>query len=250
MENKKKVNILKMVFKFGLGLLLIVGVLLSVYFTLKHFGYQDLTKEELQSLIESTGVYGQLVFVLISFLQVTFVPIPGAITILAGNLLFGIWESFFLSLIGILLGSLLAFFLGKTIGRKFVIWCIGDEETLNHYLEKLKGKEVVLLFFMFLLPMFPDDALCAVAGLTSMNYFTFILIQLITRPVAVGGTLLFMSGEFIPYEGWGLAFIIIGSLLCLVAFYFAYKYSENISQWLDNVASKITNKLKGKKEDQ
>ena len=247
-EEKKKYRWVKPLLKLSLGVLILVGIFLSIYFTLKHFGYESISKEELQAIIESYGVYGQLIYILISFLQVTFVPLPGALTILVGNLLFGPWEAFFLSFIGIMLGSLVAFALGRTIGRKFVVWCFGDEETVDHYLEKLKGKEIVLLFFMFLLPMFPDDALCAVAGLTTMNWFTFIIIQLITRPVAIGGTLIFMSGEVIPYEGWGLALIIVGSLLCLVAFFFAYKYSDQINKWLDKTALKITNFFKRDKE--
>ena len=61
---------------------------------------------------------------------------------------------------------------------------------------------------MFLLPMFPDDILCSIAGIMPITYSVFIFMQLITRFTSIGGTLLFMSGEIIPYHGWGLVLII------------------------------------------
>ena len=39
--------------------------------------------------------------------------------------------------------------LGRKIGRPFVNWIVGDKETVDYYLKKLKGKETIILFFMF-----------------------------------------------------------------------------------------------------
>lgn len=246
---EKKINWTKTILKFLLGALLLGLFFLGIYFLLRALGYTDLSQEELQKLIEKTGIYGKLVFVLISFLQVTFIPIPGAVTILVGNYLFGFWESALLSFIGIFSGAMFAYFLGITIGRRFVNWAMGGKDQVDYYLNKLKGKETVLLFFMFLLPFFPDDALCSIAGLTNIKKFTFFLMQIITRPISILATLLFMSGEFIPYRGWGLAFLIVGSIACIIGFILAYKYSDKINQFLENLSAKITNKLKRKKED-
>ena len=44
---------------------------------------------------------------------------------------------------------------------------------------------------MFLLPMFPDDILCSIAGIMPITYSVFIFMQLITRFTSIGGTLLF-----------------------------------------------------------
>lgn len=246
----KKIDWKKTIIRLLIGALILGLFFLGIYLLLDYLGYSSLTREQLQELVEKTGIYGKLVFILISFLQVTFVPIPGAITILAGNYLFGFWWSFILSFIGFFIGSLLAFFLGKTIGMRFVIWAVGDKEIVDYYLNKLHGKENVLLFFMFLFPLFPDDALCSIAGLTKMNYLTFIIMQLITRATSILGTLIFMSGNFIPYEGWGLVVIIGGCILGIVAFIFAYKYSDQINNFLENISYKITQLIKHRKEDE
>ena len=245
----KKINWKKTILKLSIGILVLALFFLAIYLILKHYGYDNLTQEQLQNIVSQTGIYGKLVFILISFLQVTFIPIPGAVTILAGNYLFGFWWSFLLSFIGMSLGSIFAFFLGKTIGRKFVIWAIGDEEQVNLYLTKLKGKETVLLFFMFLFPLFPDDALCSIAGLTKMNYITFIIIQLITRITSILGTLIFMSGTIIPYQGWGLVIIIGSFILGIIGFILSYKYSDKINNLLEKLSEKVTNMLKHHKEN-
>lgn len=245
---ERKINWKKTILKLLLGILVLALFFGAIYLVLHLLGYTNFSQEQLQELIEKTGVYGKLCFILITFLQVTFIPIPSAVTILAGSYLFGFWWGFILSFIGSFLGSMFAYFLGRTIGRSFVDWAIGDKETVDYYLNKLKGKETVLLFFMFLLPAFPDDALCSIAGITNMKTSTFTLIQIITRPIGIFGTLFFMSGEFIPYEGWGLAIIILVVLLSLVAFCFAFKYSDKINNYLEKVSEKITNSLKRRKE--
>ena len=133
------------------------------------------------------------------------------------------------------------FFLGRVIGKKFVYWIAGDKDKVDEYLEKMKGKETVVLFFMFLFPYFPDDLLCSVAGISSISWKTFTIIQLITKITSIGGTLLFMSGEFIPYSGWGIPVIVCLSILGILSFIFSFKYAEQIQDWFTN---KFTRKTK------
>ena len=179
----------------------------------------------------------------------TFIPIPGAITILAGNYVFGFLESFILSFIGMFLGSILAFILGKSIGRRYVNWAFGGKDQVNEYLDKLKGKESVLLFFMFLLPFFPDDALCSLAGITNIKSFTFVLIQIITKPISILGTLIFMSGTIIPFEGFGLVIIILVGVLSILLFIYSYKNAEKINNLIEKLSFKLTKLLKRQKDE-
>ena len=248
-EHKKR--IIKSVLKFLLGVFVLAIVLLGCGLALSYgFGFQleDLKdQQKMQEFIQSTGPFGKFIFVLISFLQVTFVPIPGMVTILAGNYLFGFWDSLILSYIGMLIGGLFAFFLGRKIGRPFVNWVVGDKETVNKYLKKLKGKEIVLFFFMFLLPFFPDDLLCSIAGITSISWFAFLILQVITRFTSVMGTLLFMSGEFIPYEGWGVPVLIVLGILAGILFIISYKKSATINNFLESISQKISLKFTRKK---
>lgn len=250
MSDKRK-QIVKSILKLLLGLI-VIGLFVSAFLLILYYGFNisisDLrNRDKMQEFVKSYSSYSILIFILISFLQVTFVPIPSTVTILAGNYLFGMWKSFLYSYIGMIIGSIVAFLLGRLVGRPFVNWVVGSKEKVDMYLEKLKGKGNVLLFFMFLLPLFPDDILCSVAGITSMSWFTFIVMQLITRFTSIGATLLFMSGEFIPYSGWGIPVLIILGIIIVILFIISFKYANQINNFLGNISLKITSFFKSKK---
>ena len=237
---EKKIDIKSIIIKIIISLLVIGLIVLGLYFLFKHLGWTNLTKEELQAKIASTGVFAPIVFIVASFLQVTFIPIPSSVTIIVGNYLFGFWLSFLYSYIGIVLGSILAFYLGRWLGRPFVNWVVGDNKVVDEYLIKMKNKENVILFFMFLLPLFPDDALCSLAGILPISFLTFLFIQLLTRATSILGTLFFMSGEIIRYDALGITIIVIVCILALVAFYLSYKYADKINEIFYNIMDKIT----------
>ncbi len=226
---------------------LIIGLLLlGGYFLLDLLGVTKLSQETIQNYIASTGAIAPLVFILASFLQVTFIPIPSTVTILAGSYLFGAFNSFLYSYIGIMLGALLAFALGRMIGRPYINWVVGSKEEADEWLSKLRGRENVFLFFAFLLPVFPDDLLCSVAGMLPVKFSTFTIMQLITRTTAIGATLLFMSGEFIPYEGWGLWVIGILIAIAVAAFVFSMIFAEKLNALFESIVKKISAALKKK----
>ena len=169
MTSENKQIIKRLVFSFVIIALLV----LIIFLLLKHFGLTDLTREQIQDYIKSKGAIAPLIFILISFAQVTLIPIPGTITILAGIYLFGAWQSFIYSYIGTLSGAMVSFALGRLIGKPYVNWVTGGKEKTEQLMKKLDGRENVFLFFAFLLPLFPDDILCAIAGALPIKWFTF-----------------------------------------------------------------------------
>ena len=242
-ENKQT---LKKLILSALGIGALVG---AVYLVMYLLGWTSMTQEELQEIIAAGGAWAPVLFVLISFLQVTFVPIPGAVTILAGNYLFGMGASFLYSYIGMLAGAMFAFGLGRWLGRPFVNWIAGGSDKVDEWLKKLHGRENVLLFFMFLLPFFPDDILCSVAGILPLGWGGFFVMQIITRTTSVGATLLLMSGEFIPWHGWGLVVLAVIGVLAVVAFILSYRNAERINQALASLSDKIIHLFRKKKTD-
>ncbi|MBR2612072.1 MAG: VTT domain-containing protein [Clostridia bacterium] len=251
MKNETKKSI-KVILRLLLLALICVVLVVGLGHVLTYFGLDQLSEEQIQDMISAYGAWGPIVFILFTFLQVTFIPIPFVVSILAGNLLFGFWGSFFYSLIGTVLGSVFAFILGRKIGRPFVNWAFGDAEAVDKYLKQAHGKEFVVFFFMFLLPFFPDDALCALAGLTNLNNRQFGFILAISRPITILGNLILWTGEVIPYNGWGLVLIIAAVILTVVSFLLSMKYSDKINEiftrMTDALAQKISTVAKTLKE--
>jgi uncharacterized membrane protein YdjX (TVP38/TMEM64 family) len=240
----KKIDVKKSIIKLILSLIIIGGIVLILYVVMDCLGLTNLTQQQLQDKISSFGALGPIIFIIVSFLQVTFVPIPGSITILCGNYLFGPWLSYLYSFIGMMLGSMLAFHLGRWFGKKFIYWLVSDKELVDKYLYKIKNKGNVLLFFMFIFPFFPDDLLCSVAGVLPISSFSFFIMQVVTRGVTILTTLFMLSGDIIPFTGWGIPFNICLTLILMLIFYICFKNAELISFKF----SEIINKFKRKKK--
>lgn len=155
--------------------------------------------DSLREYLETSGSWMPVFYVILQYLQVVILPIPSIVSTLAGVALFGAFKATIYSLTGILLGSLTAFYIGRKLGNKAVVWII-REETLKKWQKKLKGKDNLLLSVMFLLPLFPDDVLCFVAGLSTMSLKYFLCIISISRILAIVGTC--YSIDFIPFNTW------------------------------------------------
>lgn len=188
-------------------------------------------EESFAAFLERSGTWMSILFIVIQFLQVVILPIPSTVTVVAGSALFGpFWGSVF-SLIGIFVGSLTAFFIGRYAGYRVVAWLVG-KDTLDKWQKKVKGKDKLLISAMFLLPIFPDDVLCFVAGLSSMSLGLFTGVILISRVLAIFMTS--YSVSLIPFDTWwGITLWAVFAAAVIVLFVYLYRNSEKIENWLD-----------------
>ncbi len=197
--------------------------------------------EALRQYIQQAGKLAALIFILFSFLQVVLLPVPGSIAVAAGTAMFGPFKCSVYSFIGIVLGSVTAFAVGRLVGYKAVCWIVG-QDSLDKWQEKLKGKDYLILSLMFLLPLFPDDILCFIAGLSSMTWPYFIVMITVTRAISVFTTA--YSFELIPFTTWwGILIWVVLLALVAVSFWLVCKYSTEIDNFL-----KKKLKIKSKKQ--
>lgn len=181
-----------------------------------------------------------IIYTLLQFLQVVLLPIPSVVSTLVGVALFGAFWATVYSLIGILLGSITAFFIGRKFGYKAVAWMVG-EETLNKWQKKLKGKDNLFLTAAFVLPLFPDDILCFIAGLSTMTTRYFLIVIFLAR--AIGITATCYSIDFIPLNTWwGITLWGIFFAAVVVGFIFIYKNMDKIQAKLKQIRRKKKDK--------
>ena len=231
-KEKKELSLKAKILRTILVCVVIAGIVVLGYYILNWTGVweQINSVEKLQNVILSWGFWGRFGFVLLQLLQVTFIPLPSTVTIIAGTLVYGPLQASLLSLAGILLGSMLAFLLGKVFGKKLVVFMVG-EKTCKKWADFLSNAKYSF-FIMMLLPIFPDDVLCLVAGLTNMSWTFFTVTNLIARPIGIFTVSYFGSGHLIPYHGWGL--IVWGILIVLIiaVLILSYKYQKQIENFL------------------
>ena len=199
--------------------------------------------DSLLELIRRYDSYAVLIFVAVQFAQVTILPLPATLTTIAGFTVFGVGETLLYSSAAIIAGSMVAFAAGRTFGVRLAVWLCGAKSVAK-YRELLKGRETLLLYAMFLLPIFPDDLLCVIAGLGSTSYRSFGIMMLITRPVGLLWTAAVYKGAVnIPANAAGIAVWAAIALVTVAVFAVLYKYGEKISEKLANVAAIVQSKL-------
>lgn len=224
----------KSLYRLAICLIVCLLILSGIFFAVCATGFiKDMSSiEALREYIESSGNWAVWVFILFQFLQVVILPIPSTVTVMAGVALFGPLKCSIFSFIGIFIGSVLAFGIGRWLGYKVVSWIVGKED-LDKWLKKIKGKDYLILSIMFLLPLFPDDVLCFIAGLSSMTWGYFLVMIFVTRALSI--TLSAYSFDTIPFTTWwGILCwaLIISAVVAL--FWLVCKYSDKIDWFIKN----------------
>lgn len=211
----------KLVYKLFYSLVVLLAILLFLLYVLKITGLLNKfsSVENFRQFIASFGYWAVLIFIIFQFLQVVVLPIPGIISVGAGVLLFGPLLSALYSCIGIIIGSLLAFYIGRRFGDKGVSILIG-KNNLEKGLKLIEGKDKFLFTFMFLFPFFPDDLLCFLAGVTNINKKFFVIMIVFTRFISIFTSAFSLNNNLLPYNTWWgiLIWIIIFAILILISF--------------------------------
>ncbi|KRM93022.1 TVP38/TMEM64 family protein [Loigolactobacillus rennini] len=170
-----------------LNLISLAGLGVSIWFIVYcfHLGvFHDTTI--LQSLVQQAAFFGPLLFIALQIVQVVVPIIPGGISLAAGVLIFGPITGFMYNYIGIVLGSMLAFILGRRFGKPLIHHLI-SQKTYERYIGWLDNQNrfTKLFALAIFLPVAPDDVLCLLAGLTKMSFKTFTLIILLAKPATI-----------------------------------------------------------------
>ncbi len=149
---------------------------------LQHMQHGDwnASRESLLSLFDAYGNARTYLFLLMQILEVLLAPIPAPLLGLLGGALFGFWHGLLLSVLGITIGSAIAMgssrVLGEAVVRRFV------PSPLLARFDHLAGANGMWSFFLiFLLPVFPDDAVCFMAGLTRLPLHRLLLVSTLGR---------------------------------------------------------------------
>ena len=216
------------IMRTGLFLLILVLIFVVTYSILKVTGAWEKVNsiDKIRDIVQSGGVFSFLIFIIFQILQTTILQIPAIFVTIAGAVIFGRWPAFIMSYIAVMIGSLIMFWVGRKAGRKFLNWMIGKDSSEKWIDRMSRGK--YLFFLMMLFPMFPDDILCVVAGLTNMSFSFFFWTNILARGVGIACTVFFGSGAIIPFHGWGLIVWAIIIVMIAILFYLSVRYKSKI----------------------
>lgn len=183
-EDKQKNKAFLTFFKI-FSIILIIAVVCLVGYLCYRFISEP---KEFSAWIRSHGMWGYLVYIGITVLQIIVTVIPGGPLELAGGYAFGAFWGTVLFVIGAFIGSLISFGLVRKFGRDLVETQFSKKQIKK--LAFLEDEEKLNFVFMilFIIPGCPKDLLCYVAGLTRMKLSAFCVIATLGRLPAVIGT--------------------------------------------------------------
>ncbi len=243
----KKTALLKSVFV----LLILCAVFLVSFITLSAVGHleqYDKDEDKINAVVEmlkSTGAWGMVIFFILQVLQVVILPLPAAVCYVPGALIWGPLVATLLASAGVICGSMICYLIGRLWGRKAVIWIAGREAT-DKYVTQFGSRGKTVFALMQILPFFPDDILCLIAGLTSMNFAFFTVSITVVRPLIIAAYCYLGSGTVIPFSGWGIWVWIAVFAGCIALAVLSLKYQSRFENWL---ISKFSRKSKNKKTE-
>ena len=155
----------KLILKIAITITVIAAITVGLYFLFKYLGITDVNK--LQEIIRNCGAWGWLVFLILQIICTSllcFVPAVSMTFITVGVILFGAnWKTFILCFSGVFLASVLMDLIGRFGGSKLIMKLIG-QKSYDEALNLIQTKGMVYVPVMYLLPIFPDDAICMLCG--------------------------------------------------------------------------------------
>ena len=154
-------------------LLLILAILLYYLMTeSKVVQYYLANPELLKSLILSFGILAPIAIILLQTFQTTISIIPSQITTIVAGFVFGPVLGLVYSLIGAFFGSMIIFLVGRKYGKELALKLFGKKEMVHFHIF-FKQKKKCALFLARIAPIFPNDLVSFMAGLTSIKLRDF-----------------------------------------------------------------------------
>ena len=221
----------KTILRTILLVVIIASICLASYFLLRAFNLDDI--ETLRGIV-NRGAWGVIIYIILQIIQVIFIPINTTIFTIPAIILFGPVKAFFISWAGCALGSICMFLIARFCGNRVLSWVVGEEKA-NKYAGVLgKGKYLLPLFL--LIPIFPDDIMCASAGIAKINSFYFIAVIAITRCIDTACTC--FIGASLIQSPIGIALLAVFIVVMLILSIWLTKNQEKVENWFIKIFTK------------
>ena len=183
-------------------------------------------KHFLKRTLREWGVLAPVVFMLLQALQVIVSPIPGEATGILGGYLFGQWLGLVYSTIGLTIGSVVAFGIGRWLGAHYVKNLVSTE-TWNRLGFIVEAEGAVLCFIIYLIPGLPKDIVCYLFGISPMPLWVFALISSLGR---IPGTWV-LSAQGAHTAAGDYLQVILVSAVAVAGALPLYYYRHRIVRW-------------------
>lgn len=181
-------------------------------------------QEAVSAYLQGFGVWGPLVLFVLMVAQVFVAVIPGHALMVTAGYAYGM-TGLLVIIVSTILGSEIAFFIARIYGRN-LIYKLASSQIIERWYGMARNQGIMFYFFAFVLPIFPSDLMCYVAGLGTIPARRFLVSNILGRTVvAVSITLIGMFGLNPPLAFW---LVTIGGLLALFTGWVVFKRQKGM----------------------
>lgn len=214
-ENKKYI-------KYLLGVI----ILISGFFLINHFNLlKGYGAEDIKIYISNFGFWAPIVYVVILSL-LPLLLFPDSVIVIAGGMLFGLWEGTILTVIGSLIGSAIAFYIARLLGQEAVNKFIKNPE--NAFKTQTEKNGFWLVLMLRLIPLFPFKVVSYSAGLSKAKFKDF---AIATTIGSLPGIMVYVNlGDKTTEIGSNSFYIAVGLLIALFIGSFLVKKLFNLKK--------------------
>ena len=192
---------LKKYLKILIVLLIVASISVGLYFVLKHFGYTDV--EKLKQFLQKTGPWAIITYIALRVVATIFLSFMPACSMMFDLLSLAAFSYlppagiFGICFASVVITSVVMDLIGRFGGNKAIIKILGQKD-YDEAKDLVREKGMVYVPVMYLLPIFPDDAICMVSGATKMNFWVHLLEIILCR--GIGCATIIFGVQIIPSE--------------------------------------------------
>lgn len=171
-------------------------------------------------------------------------PIPSTAVVLGGGYIYGTTVGGVLSYVGLILGGIISFYMIRLGGRPLLEKLV-DHHHRVHFYHLLNQRGHVFVLFTFAIPIFPNDIICLLLGLTHMRFRTLLgLLALGSVPRAI--LVAALGSELSVGFSWKMVVLLVivgvGALIALFRErikHFLFSELKEVEHLVENVTHEI-----------
>lgn len=187
-----------------LGVILLIGLL--VFLVLRILGWAHVIDFNeilniFRDFIKKTGPWAVIVYIALRVVATVFLSFMPACSMAFDLLCIATFDyltplgRFGICFASVVITSIVMDFIGRFGGNKAIVKILGQED-YDEAKDLVKEKGMVYVPVMYLLPIFPDDAICMVSGATKMNFWVHLIEIVLCR--GIGCATIIFGVEIIP----------------------------------------------------
>ena len=169
--------------------------------------------------IQGYGFWGPAVLFVLFIFQTFLAFIPGQALMVASGYIYGFTGGILITWSSLVVGGQAAFWLARRYGRPFAERWVSST-LLDRWNKSSAGQGIVFYVITLVMPFFPNDAMCYIAGLGNMSFRRFLTANILGRGIASILTVVVGAyGEQVPLLLWSavIGFIVLGIIGWFVA---------------------------------